>query len=193
MLSVIAAVIAAVMDVFHSDRFRASVKKMLSADYGSYFNGDEDAADDSEPTWTDELEEGLYKWTVEEAGRKDVPPTWDQPLFTQLYQDRLFMLSRNLAHESVRQMILREEIPAATFAFMTHMEMQPERWKEALLRKSVRDKHKFQQTVEANTDAFTCRKCRSKECTYYALQTRSADEPMTLFVTCINCGNRWKS
>ena len=30
------------------------------------------------------------------------------------------------------------------------------------------------------------------KCTYYQLQTRSADEPMTTFVTCINCGNRWK-
>ena len=30
------------------------------------------------------------------------------------------------------------------------------------------------------------------QCSYYQLQTRSADEPMTTFVTCINCGARWK-
>ena len=46
--------------------------------------------------------------------------------------------------------------------------------------------------MEAVTDSFTCRKCRSKKCTYYELQTRSADEPMTLFITCIDCGTKWK-
>jgi len=42
------------------------------------------------------------------------------------------------------------------------------------------------------TDMFTCGKCKQKKCTYYQMQTRSADEPMTVFVTCVNCGNRWR-
>lgn len=45
---------------------------------------------------------------------------------------------------------------------------------------------------QASTDAFQCAQCRQRKCTYYQLQTRSADEPMTTFVTCVNCGNRWK-
>eukprot|EP00439_Symbiodinium_sp_Y106_P042252 s4841_g5.t1 len=28
--------------------------------------------------------------------------------------------------------------------------------------------------------------------TYFQMQTRSSDEPMTTFVTCLTCGNRWK-
>lgn len=40
---------------------------------------------------------------------------------------------------------------------------------------------------------FKCYKCKSNKCTFYALQTRSSDEPMTLFVTCLNCGNNWKT
>ena len=39
---------------------------------------------------------------------------------------------------------------------------------------------------------FQCSKCKSKKTTYYSLQTRSADEPMTNFITCTNCDNRWK-
>lgn len=42
------------------------------------------------------------------------------------------------------------------------------------------------------TNQFRCGKCGKNETTYYQLQTRSADEPMTTFVTCVNCGNRWK-
>lgn len=39
---------------------------------------------------------------------------------------------------------------------------------------------------------FKCGKCKSIKTTYYQMQTRSADEPMTTYVTCKGCGNRWK-
>jgi len=39
---------------------------------------------------------------------------------------------------------------------------------------------------------FKCRKCKSDKTTHYEKQTRSSDEPMTVFVQCINCGNRWR-
>jgi DNA-directed RNA polymerase subunit M/transcription elongation factor TFIIS len=39
---------------------------------------------------------------------------------------------------------------------------------------------------------FKCGKCKSTKTTYYQMQTRSADEPMTTYVTCKGCGNRWK-
>ncbi|CAO2834618.1 unnamed protein product [Amaranthus hypochondriacus] len=45
---------------------------------------------------------------------------------------------------------------------------------------------------KATTDQFKCGRCGQRKCTYYQLQTRSADEPMTTFVTCVNCNNHWK-
>nr|XP_043634296.1 transcription elongation factor TFIIS-like [Erigeron canadensis] len=45
---------------------------------------------------------------------------------------------------------------------------------------------------KATTDEFKCGRCGKRKCTYYQLQTRSADEPMTTFVTCVNCDNHWK-
>ncbi|GFP89383.1 transcription elongation factor a protein 2 [Phtheirospermum japonicum] len=45
---------------------------------------------------------------------------------------------------------------------------------------------------KASTNEFTCGRCKKKETTYYQMQTRSADEPMTTFVTCVNCNNHWK-
>ena len=37
-----------------------------------------------------------------------------------------------------------------------------------------------------------CFKCKKRKCSYYQMQTRSADEPMTTFVTCLLCGNNWQ-
>ena len=41
--------------------------------------------------------------------------------------------------------------------------------------------------------AFVCKKCKQNKTTHYSLQTRSADEPMTVFVQCLTCGNRWRT
>ena len=68
----------------------------------------------------------------------------------------------------------------------------PENWKELLNEKSKRDELKYKLKPEAMTDQFKCRKCYSRSCSYYEVQTRSADEPMTQFITCLNCKNRWK-
>ncbi|KNC46881.1 transcription elongation factor S-II [Thecamonas trahens ATCC 50062] len=54
------------------------------------------------------------------------------------------------------------------------------------------DKDMAMAEVMAETDMFKCGKCKERKCTYYQLQTRSADEPMTVFVTCTNCGNKWR-
>ena len=92
----------------------------------------------------------------------------------------------------ILEQIKSEAIQAHTVAFMTHQEMRPDKWKELIEEKAKKDKNKFETNVEASTDTFTCRKCKSNNCSYYQLQTRSADEPMTTFVTCLSCGSRWK-
>lgn len=43
-----------------------------------------------------------------------------------------------------------------------------------------------------NASLFTCGRCKSHKTTSTQKQTRSADEPMTVFVLCLNCGKRWK-
>ncbi|MDP2438361.1 MAG: hypothetical protein Q8P67_21665 [archaeon] len=41
-------------------------------------------------------------------------------------------------------------------------------------------------------DTFQCRRCKERKVTYYQMQTRSADEPMTIFITCLHCGHHWR-
>ena len=37
-----------------------------------------------------------------------------------------------------------------------------------------------------------CKKCGGDRTTHYQKQMRSSDEPMTVFITCLTCGNRWR-
>lgn len=43
------------------------------------------------------------------------------------------------------------------------------------------------------TSMYTCGKCKKNECTYYEMQTRSSDEGTCIFISCINCGHKWKN
>ena len=137
------------------------------------------------------LEKGIYNYAIKESTARKIIKKWDNPHFVQIYNDRFRTVYMNLNKDIVKQ-IKDNTIKSQTVAFMTHQELEPSKWNQLIQEKIQRDKHKYETTMEAATDTFTCRKCKSKKCTYYQMQTRSADEPMTTFVTCIDCGNRWK-
>jgi transcription elongation factor S-II len=141
---------------------------------------------------TERLEKGIYNYSLKEATNRKVVKKWDNPFFVQIYTDRVRTLFVNLKTPELLEQLVNNQAKPHVFAFMTHQEMNPTKWEPLIIAKAKRDKSKYETTMEAATDTFTCRKCRSKKCTYYQMQTRSADEPMTTFVTCIDCGNRWK-
>ena len=137
------------------------------------------------------LEIGVYNYTLKEATNRKVVKKWDNPFYVQLYLDRLRSIINNLNAKTL-ELIKKGDIKAQVLAFMTHQELNPDRWDDMIQTKIKRDVNKFDTNIEAATDTFKCRKCFGRKCTYYSLQIRSSDEPMTIFVTCIDCGNRWR-
>ena len=138
------------------------------------------------------LENGILNYTIQESNSKKIIKKWENPLFVQIYKDRCRSVFVNLKRESVISQIMENSITPQELAFATHQEMAPDQWKDLIERKTKRDTSKYVNNTCASTDMFTCSKCRSTKCTYYELQTRSADEPMTVFVSCRNCGKNWK-
>ena len=139
------------------------------------------------------LEKGVFNFSVENAKKMNIVKKWDNIYFVHIYIDRLRTVHINLQkNNELLEGVKSKKIRADVFASMTHQDMKPAHWKKMIDAKKQRDDNKYSPEIYANTDTFTCRKCKSNRCSYYQLQTRSADEPMTTFVTCIDCGNRWK-
>jgi transcription elongation factor S-II len=137
------------------------------------------------------LEKGIFNYALKEADQRKVIKKWDNHLFVQIYISHMRSIINNLSGDILKQ-ILEGTLKPHLVAFMTHHELSPERWAKMIESKSKRDKNKFEVNMSASTDTFTCRKCKGNKCTYYQMQTRSADEPMTTFVTCLQCSCRWK-
>ncbi|CAG9771845.1 unnamed protein product [Ceutorhynchus assimilis] len=85
-------------------------------------------------------------------------------------------------------------ISAQRLAKMTAEEMANDEVKQLMERfkKETIDDAQLAIAQGTKTDMLKCGKCKQRNCTYNQLQTRSADEPMTTFVLCNECGNRWK-
>ena len=162
------------------DLFRANIRNKLNEKFKDERHGNN-------------LEKGIFNYSLKEASRRKIPKQWSDPYFVMIYVNHLRSIYRNINDNEYLICLLNNgDIKSHEIAFMTHQEMNPPRWTELIKEKMKRDKNKFETKVEAATDTFTCRKCRQNKCTYYQLQTRSSDEPMTTFVTCLNCDNRWK-
>ncbi|XP_056094908.1 transcription elongation factor A protein 3 isoform X12 [Rhinichthys klamathensis goyatoka] len=113
------------------------------------------------------------------------------------YKNRVRSRISNLKdpkNPNLRKNVLAGAIELSRMATMTAEEMASDELKQlrnVLTQEAIRE-HQMAKTGGTSTDMLQCGKCRKKNCTYNQVQTRSADEPMTTFVLCNECGNRWK-
>ena len=144
------------------------------------------------------IEASILNSVTELAKERKILRKWDNLLFRKMYFNKCRSLYTNIKADSyVKNKKFMTRVKGRKFdvdniGFMNYQAMFPEHWKKMLDEKFKREKVMYEDITEAMTDMYKCGRCKSKKCTYYELQTRSADEGMTTFVTCLNCGNRWK-
>ncbi|KAM9489058.1 transcription elongation factor A protein 3 isoform 11-T11 [Clarias gariepinus] len=113
------------------------------------------------------------------------------------YKNRVRSRISNLKdpkNPNLRKNVLGGAIELSRIATMSAEEMASDELKQLrniLTQEAIRE-HQMAKTGGTVTDLLQCGKCKKKNCTYNQVQTRSADEPMTTFVLCNECGNRWK-
>lgn len=101
---------------------------------------------------------------------------------------------RDINNPDLRINVFMGHVRPERLANMTSEEMASKDMKELRSKysKETIDDHQMAVTGGTESDLLKCGKCKQNKCTYNQVQTRSADEPMTTFVYCNNCGHRWK-
>lgn len=144
------------------------------------------------------LEVAIFHSTLHAAEKRHISKVWTYPLFTQLYSSVARTIVGNLnpntyiQNKNLFKRFEDGELSLEEIAGFGHTDLYPEIWKDSLIRQFEREKRQLEGNRAMATDQFLCKGCKKRECTYYELQTRSADEPMTIFIQCLNCGKRWR-
>ena len=151
----------------------------------------------ADPKICNAIEGSIYKFSVEKASKENILPNWENKFFKRIYFNKCLSIYTNLKADSyvhnpqLCNFVKDGSIDVDQIAYMKPSQLYPDHWKQLLEKKTANDEFLYLKKPGAITDQWKCGKCKERKCTYYQLQIRSSDEPMTTFVTCVNCGNRW--
>jgi transcription elongation factor S-II len=144
------------------------------------------------------LEVAILQSAMTDSTNKQVFKHFDNSLFQTVYMQSLRRFVGNLDPNSyvknafLLKKIIQKDLTIDNLATMNIMDYSPTLYTELNDRMLLREKQQLEGNKALATDLFKCGRCHKRECTYYELQTRSADEPMTKFISCLNCGNHWR-
>jgi len=137
------------------------------------------------------IEAGIYEFTLVYSKINKLVIE----LYLAIYNDKLYNILNNLDkkshifNEQLVNNIKNKSINLQNIPFMTPQKLRPELWKEIIKKKKIREYKKNNKTA---TDLYKCYKCGERKCQITPIQTRSADEPTTLFITCLECYHTFK-
>lgn len=136
------------------------------------------------------IEVNILRRCDSEARKWEVDASWSHFPFMRMYQSRCAHLYRHM--EAWKERILEDDALVEQFAFLSEVDLNPGQWQDALEKAFAREMNTMATQKSASITLY-CQRCKKQtSCDYYQLQTRSADEPMTTFVTCLECDKRWK-
>ena len=147
---------------------------------------------------TKNIEKSIFNWCIKSSKKTGIISSWENRHFVHKYKNKLnsiLFTLRNNQKSFLIERIANGSIKAKDVANMDPGELWPggtyDVCNKAMMEKSLK-LDILNGRMEDYTGMYPCVKCKSKKTTYYQLQTRSADEPMTTYCSCLECGKRWK-
>lgn len=163
------------------------------------------------------IEKATWLWAVEETKKNNEKAVFENRLLRMRYKQKIIHLLTELTREPVvattlevqggrvklsyevvpqlKRRLMRREFTSQDLLSMRPDQLWPNGpWSRTMLK--LKEKELVLERAKAKEEdyegLFKCGRCKSKKTTFFQMQTRSADEPMTTYVTCNGCGHRWK-
>lgn len=131
-----------------------------------------------------DIENSIYNFSVNYAEDNGTPFLLDNIYESKFDEIICILTNKNL--EYIIQAIKKNKIDPKKIAFMKPEELNFEKYSDLIKKKEI-DRMRME---NANVStAFECKKCKKNKCSVIERQIRSGDEPATLFITCLECGN----
>lgn len=146
------------------------------------------------------IEMGVYNYSISKCKIKELIPLWECNEFNEIYLTKAKSVYANLnakcyvGNISLMEKVKKGDIKPELVGLLPPSDVFPERWNHIIQENQHREKLIYESTMAKTTDKFVCpnSKCRGRKCVYVEAQIRSADEPMTMFITCLLCGKRFQ-
>jgi len=139
------------------------------------------------------MEKGVFNNAIELSKKNGNPLKWSDTRFVKNYSTHARRLLANISYTTNANELISKikngHIEPYSIVKLTREELNPYLW--ATLKSKNLEKIVIKQ-MATDDGMFKCNKCKSMKTVYYQMQTRSADEPMTTYVTCTNCNTKWK-
>jgi DNA-directed RNA polymerase subunit M/transcription elongation factor TFIIS len=145
-----------------------------------------------------DLEKGIFRSTLEACRMHYCWRRWENPEFQSHYQ---VIARRTITNLDPTSYVKNTELLAAVLSktiaihevpFLPMTELFPAKWKPMVDQQIKQEIQALEGDKDMASNMFKCKACGKSQTTYYELQTRSADEPMTVFIRCIPCGKQWR-
>lgn len=143
------------------------------------------------------VEEQIHLFTLEYCKENNIISNSNNQRYIKIYLDKSRSIIHNLDEKSYvgnGQFLKLLKNNKIKINKIVHAEkIFPKRTKEFKQDLELMTKELQDVPETATTTQFTCSKCkRNTKCCYFSMQTRSSDEPMTNFITCLECNHNWR-
>ena len=129
-----------------------------------------------------QIEESIHNFSNEYANCNETLYILDE-----IYETKAIEIENLLKDKEItfKELLMNETLKPSMVAYLSPEKLNPDKYNQIIKKKNTEEHNKNNQYTST---VYTCKKCKNKKCQVVQRQTRSADEPATTFVTCMECG-----